>query len=99
MEYTATTMTAAAHSFQLAEVQYLHSQGCAWPWKLLDFAASSGYLELLRWCYEHGCPWKASSAAYYAAYSGNVELMAWVLQQPGTMLASMSCSLLLRLAM
>jgi hypothetical protein len=87
MECTAATLTAAAECNKLAEVQYLRSQGCPWPAQLLDGLDISGRFELVRWCYEHGCPWTARSAACHATASGNVELMAWVLQQPGTLLS------------
>jgi hypothetical protein len=86
MQYTAITMLAAGRCSKLLEVQYLHSQGCPWPSGLLEEAAAMGDFELVRWCYEHGCPWDASRAAIYAAHSSNVELMEWVLQQPGTQL-------------
>eukprot|EP00953_Heterococcus_sp_UTEX-ZZ885_P020600 11517-Heterococcus_DN1.PRE.2 len=84
MQYTATTMAFAAQCNNLAAVQQLHSEGCPWPLQLLTKALSSGYFELVRWCYEHGCSWAAAYAAYSAAESGNIELMAWVLQQSGT---------------
>jgi hypothetical protein len=86
MQYTAIIMLAAGRCSKLLEVQYLHSQGCPWPCGLLEAAAVMGDFELVRWCYEHGCPWDASRAAIYAAHSSNVELMSWVLQQPGTQL-------------
>jgi hypothetical protein len=88
MEYTDVTMTSAARYNRLAELQYLHRQGCVWPAGLLETAAASGHLELLRWCHEHGCSFReAKVAPAYAAQSGNVELMAWVLQQPATQLS------------
>jgi hypothetical protein len=94
MPYTATTMAAAARSNKLAEVQYLHSQGCPWPVSdpcipgLLENAAREGHFEMVRWCYEHGCSWRlAYWAPHCAADSGCIELMAWVLQQPGTRLS------------
>jgi hypothetical protein len=46
-------MTEAASPIKLAEVQYVHSQGCGWPDYLRDEAASSEHFELLRWCDEH----------------------------------------------
>jgi hypothetical protein len=55
MEYTATTMAAAAQRNKVAVVHYLNSEGCAWAPLLLMKALSSGYFELVRWCYEHGC--------------------------------------------
>jgi hypothetical protein len=88
MEYKDITLTSAARYNKLAELQYLHSQGCVWPLGLLEVAATSGHLELLRWCHEHGCPFReVRMAPAHAAQSGNVELMAWVLQQPGTQLS------------
>jgi hypothetical protein len=88
LRYTKAAMKSAAQCNKLAEVQYLYLQSCPWPLNLLEEAASNGFLELLRWCYELGCPWgDASAATRYAAESGNVELMAWVLQQSGTQLS------------
>jgi hypothetical protein len=55
MEYTATTMAAAAHRNKVAVVHYLNSEGCAWAPLLLMKALSSGYFELVHWCYKHGC--------------------------------------------
>jgi hypothetical protein len=55
MEYTALTVAGAAERNKLAEVQYLRSQGCPWPTKLLERAALRGHFELVRWCREHGC--------------------------------------------
>jgi hypothetical protein len=86
--YTAAVMAGAAHYNKLAEVQYLHSQGCPWSRTLLEGAAVRGHFELARWCHEHGCPCPViSKATVYAAKSGNVELMAWVLQLPGAQLS------------
>jgi Ankyrin repeats (3 copies) len=79
------TLDGAAQFNKLAEVRYLRAQGCPWPSGLLENASSNEFFELLRWCYEHGCRFlQASAAPHYAAESGNIELMAWVLQQPGT---------------
>jgi hypothetical protein len=91
MQITGATMTAAAGcNNQVAVVQYLYRQGCPWPWRLLETAVSTGYLELVRWCYEHECRFvDASMASLNAAASGNVQLMAWLLQQPGTHLSGM----------
>jgi hypothetical protein len=50
MLYTVATIAAAAKRNKLAEVQYLHRQGCPWPVDLLEAAARSGNFELLRWC-------------------------------------------------
>jgi Ankyrin repeats (3 copies) len=84
MQFTAVTMAAAALCNKVAEVQYLHSQGCYWPSWLLAKVVSKGYFELMRWCYEHCCRWiDVHVAPYYAAQGGSIELMAWVLQLPG----------------
>jgi hypothetical protein len=48
MQYTATTIYSAAECNKLAEVQYLHWQGCPWPLFLLEIAARGGFFELLR---------------------------------------------------
>jgi hypothetical protein len=48
MQYTANTMMAAAQCNKLPEVQYLRSQGCPWCFRLLEDAAQSGHLELVR---------------------------------------------------
>jgi hypothetical protein len=87
MDYTAAVIAGAAQCNKLATVQYLHGQSCPWAAGLLEEAARRGHFDLLRWCYEHGCTWQhAADAPICAAQSGNVELMAWVLQQPDMIL-------------
>eukprot|EP00953_Heterococcus_sp_UTEX-ZZ885_P002156 1680-Heterococcus_DN1.PRE.2 len=79
-------MAGAAECNKLAEVQYLYRQGCKWPEGLLESASESGYFELERCCYEHGCPLEgtfANEATRRAAQSGNVARMASLLQLPG----------------
>jgi Ankyrin repeats (many copies) len=89
MQYTATIMAGTAQCNKLAEVQYLRNQGCSWPKRLLAKAASSGFFELVHWCHEQGCAWNTiDKAPRWAARSGNIELMAWVLQQPGAELSA-----------
>jgi hypothetical protein len=88
MQYSARVLAGAALCNKLAEVQYLHERGCPWPMNHLEEIASRGYCELVRWCHERGCPWQdISKGPDCAAASGNVELMAWVLQLPGTQLS------------
>jgi hypothetical protein len=89
MQYTSDIMAGAGLCDKLAEVQFLYSHDCPWSnGQLLEVAAESGYFELLRWCYEHGCRFEeACKAPEAAAASGNVELMAWALQQPDTTLS------------
>jgi hypothetical protein len=86
MEYTAAIVAGAAQCNKLAEVQFLYSQGCPWCPYLLAEALQSGRYELVRWCHEHGCSSGGIDAACTAAESGNIELLAWVLQQPGVKL-------------
>jgi hypothetical protein len=89
MAYTPAVMAGAARCNKLAEVQFLRSQGCPWSQQLLELACRFGHSELVRWCHEHGCLWDDfDNAPRCAAESGNVELMAWVLQQPGTFLST-----------
>jgi hypothetical protein len=89
MEYTEAVMHAAALCNKLAEVQYLHTEGCPWPVQLLDDTAISGHSELLRWCYEQGCHFRhPHMATYFAAQGGSIELMGWLLQQQGAELSA-----------
>jgi hypothetical protein len=56
--------------------------------QLLEKAAKAGHYKLLRWCYEHGCRWHvAALAPVHAAECGNVDMMAWILQQPNVRLS------------
>jgi hypothetical protein len=81
-------MAGAALCNKLTEVQYLRSRSCPWSVALLEMGARSGYLELVRWCYAHGCPWdNLQLVNRYAAGSGNVEIMAWALQKSCTRLS------------
>jgi hypothetical protein len=89
LRYTAVAMATAARCNKLAEVHFLYRQGCLWSSGMLEEAASSGHFELLRWCCEHGCRWVAvDKAPNYAAESGDVQLMAYVLQLQGTRLSA-----------
>jgi hypothetical protein len=88
MHCTTETMLGAAQCNKLADVQHLYAvyiEGCPWTTGLLEVAASHGYFELLCRCYEHGCRFaEACKAPVLAAESGNVELIAWVVQQVKT---------------
>eukprot|EP00953_Heterococcus_sp_UTEX-ZZ885_P007680 4633-Heterococcus_DN1.PRE.4 len=87
MEYTEMTMAAASLHNNLAAVQHLHSQNCPWSALSLERATYRGHFELVRWCYEHGWRFEvAMEGVHAAAESGNVELMVWLLQQPGMQL-------------
>jgi hypothetical protein len=87
MPFIETTITGAAQCNKFAELRYLRSQGCPRSSSVLEAAASSGSYELLRWCHECGCPFEGEDVTLCAAESGNVEMMAWVLQQPEAQLS------------
>jgi Ankyrin repeats (3 copies) len=88
MPYTEMTIISAAQCNKFAELRYLHGQGCPWCPHVLTAAASSGSFELLRWCYERSCRCFGGRVALCAAESGDVELMAWFLQQPEAQLSA-----------
>jgi hypothetical protein len=72
-------MAGAAQCNKLSEVQYLHSNGCRSPKRLLEVAARGRSLQLLRWCYEHDCRFaeacKAPTAVALRSWRG--EAHAW----------------------
>jgi hypothetical protein len=87
MEYTTEVMFGATDCNKLAEVQYLHSQGCPWHHRQLELAAVDGHFKLMRWCHEHGCPFKFEQVAkHFIAESGDIELMAWALERTNPIL-------------
>jgi hypothetical protein len=57
---------------------------------MLEEAAGAEYYELVRWCTEHGgYDWAdASMAPLFTAQSGSIKLMAWLLEQPDTVLCA-----------
>jgi hypothetical protein len=48
-----------------------------------EAAAERGYFEMLRWVRENGCDWQSDRILSTAASSGNIQMVAWVKQQPG----------------
>jgi hypothetical protein len=64
-------------------LQFLHTQDCPWDRSVRDAAAAAGAYEVLRWLREQGCDWNEFGILSQAASSGNVEMTAWVKQQPG----------------
>jgi hypothetical protein len=80
--YSAMIMRGAAQSNKLPVIQWLHALGCPWDMTVTLVAARRAELGILRWLREHGCDWKISAVLLEAARSGNVEMTAWVLQQP-----------------
>jgi hypothetical protein len=87
VQYTASIMLHATRSNKLAGLQYMHSQDCELARELLEAAASCGHFEVLRWCHGAGCLWDCIDwTPISAAEGGNIQLMAWLSQQPGMQL-------------
>jgi hypothetical protein len=83
MEYSTGTMKGAAEGNKLAVLQFLHARGCPTDRFFPEVVARRGDLEVLRWIHEHGYKWNNYAILKTAASSGNVEMTAWVKQQPG----------------
>jgi hypothetical protein len=83
MYYTVVVMVGVADCNTLPVMQFLHAQGCHWDETVTSAAAASGAFQMLQWAHEHGCLWREYCILNEAASSGNVEMMAWVKQQPG----------------
>jgi hypothetical protein len=83
MQYTVETLQGAAMCNELSVLQYLRTQGCPWDHSVPDAAAGAGAYEKLRWLREQGCEWCDDGILRQAASSGNIEMTAWVQQQPG----------------
>eukprot|EP00953_Heterococcus_sp_UTEX-ZZ885_P039464 20226-Heterococcus_DN1.PRE.1 len=92
--FTVATMHTAAEYNHNAAVKCLHSLGCPWSLDVPSFAAMRGYFEMLRWACEHGdAGWSTLRVLDKAAASGNIEMIAWVAQQPGAVfMASTMCA-------
>jgi hypothetical protein len=75
----------AAESGHMHVLQYLHAEGCGKGYHVCHWAARNGDLEMLKWAFEHGYPWFVGFTSD-AAESHNIELMAWLIQQPGVQL-------------
>eukprot|EP00953_Heterococcus_sp_UTEX-ZZ885_P036532 18804-Heterococcus_DN1.PRE.2 len=76
----------AAYYGHMHVLQYLHAQGCGLDPEVCFSAAVRGDLAILKWAYEHGCSLldcEEGDIRTVAAESHNVELMAWLIQQPG----------------
>ena len=81
---------AAARHHQMPVLQYLHAEGCHMSQKVCYWAAHEGDLVMLKWAYEHGCTLidENDDICEAAASSHNVDLMAWLIQQPGVELTA-----------
>jgi hypothetical protein len=83
MEYSAVTMLGAAERSGLPVLQFLHAQGCPWDETVSKAAAERGAFKKLRWLREHGCDWNSEFILFDAATTGDLQMTAWVKQQPG----------------
>jgi hypothetical protein len=84
------TSDGAASGGHLSALQYLHAEGCAMGFWVCWAAADRGDLVILKWAWEHDCKGDVAEVCYAAAASesGNIELMTWLLQQPGVQLTA-----------
>jgi hypothetical protein len=73
----------ASRNNQVPALRYLRTEGCRWDVRLCRAAAAGGALDALCWMRENGCPWDSRKILSAAASSGSIELVEWVLQQPG----------------
>jgi hypothetical protein len=49
-------------------------------------AAAAGQLVALRHLIKRGCDWGEEHVAHHAVSSGGIDVMAWLRQQPGTVI-------------
>jgi hypothetical protein len=75
------TMLSAAVFGKESSCAYLHAEGCPWDDLIVYVAAFNKHWNIVRWLHEHGCPWNFDEICYKAAQHGNIENMAYVLQQ------------------
>jgi hypothetical protein len=75
------TLTRAARKGQLAVCEFLVAEQCPCDVRACERAAAAGFLEIVRFLHESGCPWEAGSVCERAAESGNVELLQYLWQQ------------------
>jgi hypothetical protein len=81
MPFSEITMVGAARCNKLAVLQFLHAEGCPWEATVMTEAVKRGEFEMVRWLHETGCEWDERWVLYYAATSGNIELLGWVKQR------------------
>ena len=66
-----------SNSDKLTACQQLRIQKCPWNRDVIEAAAHSGNLELVKWLHFQGCPW-SSTTHDQAIISGNLELVKWL---------------------
>jgi hypothetical protein len=72
----------AASGNHLQVIQYLHAEGCAWDTLVCTLAAGIPNLTMLQWLRENDCPWDAHRVVLNAAYTGNMDMILYLQQQP-----------------
>jgi hypothetical protein len=59
----------------------MRSTGCDWDAAACNNAAERGYLDILRWLRENGCPWDVRAVCRLAASAGHVDVLNFVIEQ------------------
>jgi hypothetical protein len=54
---------------------------CPWFSTVCSTAAGRGHLELMKWAWEHGCPWNADETMRSALDGGDDEMLLWITMQ------------------
>ena len=73
----ATVASAAAQYGHMVLAQWLiQEQGFAMDERVIQWAASSGNLELVKWLRGEGCPWNRWTC-HWAVRDGHVEVLRW----------------------
>jgi hypothetical protein len=81
-------LNAAAGAGRTAVCELLRSTGCDWSESVCTEAAKGDHLETLRWLREIGCPWSVTDVLDGAAFWGCNEVLPYVIEQSGTVVAA-----------
>jgi len=77
--WDASTCAAAAEAGALGMLQWARANRCYWDMTTAALAALSGHMHVLRWAHANGCTISASLTYKYAAGSGRMEVLEWLL--------------------
>jgi Ankyrin repeats (3 copies) len=94
VELDALLVQMAAKCNHLAAIQYLRDEGCPWDASACSAAAEDpsrhpmevtthSSCETLQWLHENGCPWEVKDVRLEAAQSGDISVLAYVIQHNG----------------
>eukprot|EP00953_Heterococcus_sp_UTEX-ZZ885_P016379 9209-Heterococcus_DN1.PRE.4 len=86
--FDARVMFVAAGAGRTATCKYLRSTGCEWNESACIEAAKGDHLKTLRWLRENGCPWSLRDVLDGAAFWGCNEVLPYVIEQSGTVVAA-----------